>query len=253
MSLPSKSRWKGTTWETVLLAFTHSTVSWVSDTATEWLDYLVAALPRVGPDTYWDGTNDASIFRIAMRARSAWIFNHLETPPPMEAQFLQSGAGVSWVVKLTAPSIVTGYLVAFEMEERLAVYDWKKIDIDKSIKIKGPSVKVSLEQLNVSSSSNFDWDLLLRLWRVMEQRGDIEWAQASARPKAAHDRDGWASIVEQGAPPFLGTGFGDAQAGKSGSCLFGARFQLKPDITLSELLNTLQGLFPLLHSLSEVA
>lgn len=109
-----------------------------------------------------------------MRVRPAWIFDHLEPPPPIEAQFLQSGAGVSWAVKLTAPSSVTGYLVTFEVEERLGVYDWRRIDSDKTIKIKGPSIKVSLEQLNVSSSSSFDWSLLLRLWRVMETRSDIE-------------------------------------------------------------------------------
>lgn len=43
-------------------------------------------------------------------------------------------------------------------------------------------------------------------------------------------------MVAKGGPRYLGIGFGDAQAKAPGSCMFGARFQLPPDVTVAEAL-----------------
>ncbi len=62
-----------------------------------------------------------------------------------------------------------------------------------------------------------------------------DWVPNAAQPKAAHDREGHARIITAGAPPFLGIGFGDAQAKRDGFCMFGARVQFPADISLAEL------------------
>ncbi len=38
-----------------------------------------------------------------------------------------------------------------------------------------------------------------------------DWVKRLLAPKAAHDRDGWQGIVQRGAPPYLGIGFGEGQ------------------------------------------
>jgi hypothetical protein len=69
---------------------------------------------------------------------------------------------------------------------------------------------------------------------VIQQARD-DWVRNAARPKAAHDREGHAQIVAAGAPPFLGIGFGEAQAKINGVCMFGARIQFSAEITLAEM------------------
>lgn len=87
----------------------------------------------------------------------------------------------------------------------------------------------------------------------LRDRTDIVWAGDSARPNTPHDREGWESILAQGAPSHVGIGFGDAQDKISGRCLFGVRFQLQPDVELSGLQDKLQGQIPLLLPLTEIS
>jgi hypothetical protein len=67
-----------------------------------------------------------------------------------------------------------------------------------------------------------------------------DWVKKSARPKSTHDRVGWQGIVQQGAPSYLGIGFGEGQIKTSQECMFGARFQLGPDVRLAEVVEALE-------------
>jgi hypothetical protein len=49
-----------------------------------------------------------------------------------------------------------------------------------------------------------------------------------------------------GGPSFLGIGIGEAQARRSGECMFGARFQLAPDVRLDQVVAELQATVPLI-------
>ncbi|MFY1577402.1 hypothetical protein ACN26Z_21135 [Verrucosispora sp. WMMD703] len=55
-----------------------------------------------------------------------------------------------------------------------------------------------------------------------------------------------------GTPPYLGIGFGEAQAKIDGVCMFGARVQLPPTITLGELTQELSNLCGLIDDMAKV-
>jgi hypothetical protein len=249
VSVPSD--WKSITWEDLLEAFTRSRVPWVAETAAAWREHLEAAMPRVGADTVWNHFTAGEDFVLAMRARSSWVFGQLHPLDPVSLMILQSSSGVSWVVKMTAPAAVPGYLIAIEFEEKWPNRSWPKFASDPEPRVIGPSIKVCLIQTDIKTSAAFDWEHLHALWPTMEA-ARTDWVTTSARPRAAHDREGWQRIVDAGAPPFLGIGFGEAQTRKSLECMFGARFQLAPDITLADLATAMQGLVPLLAALAAV-
>jgi hypothetical protein len=208
-------------------------------------------MPRVGADTVWNRFTAGEDFVLAMRARSSWVFDQLHPLDPVSLVIAQSSAGVSWVVKMTAPAAVPGYLIAIEVEEKWPNRSWPKFATEPSPPVIGPSIKVCLIQTGVNTSAAFDWKYLHALWPTMEATR-TDWVKASARPRAAHDREGWQRIIDAGAPRFLGIGFGEAQTIKSHDCMFGARIQLAPDITLADLAATMQGLVTLLVALAAV-
>ena len=250
VSVPSD--WRPITWEDLLGAFTHSRVPWVAETAAAWREHLEAAMPRVDAGTVWNHFTTGEDFVLAMRARSSWVYGQLHPLDPMSLVIAQSSAGVSWVVKMTARAAVPGYLIAIEAEEKWPNRLWPKFAADPAPPVIGPSIKVCLVQTGVDTSAAFDWEYLYALWPTMENARS-DWVDTPARPRAAHDRQGWQRIVDDGAPPFLGIGFGEAQTRKSHECMFGARFQLAPNITLADLAATMQGLVPLLEALAVVA
>lgn len=59
-------------------------------------------------------------------------------------------------------------------------------------------------------------------------------------------------MVAKGGPKYLGFGFGEAQTKINGQCMFGARFQLPPDITLGGLVTTLEETAGLLLQMAQV-
>jgi hypothetical protein len=73
-----------------------------------------------------------------------------------------------------------------------------------------------------------------------------------AQPKAPHDRAGHQRIIAAGAPPHLGSGFGEAQTKISDSCMFGARAQLPATITLGDLATKMQALSQLILQMAAV-
>jgi hypothetical protein len=226
--------WRGFTWETVLTAYERSDHPWVATTARAWLRHLDAALPKVGPGTIWNDLRLGEDFVIAIRARMSWLFNQIQAPVGVEHDLLSSSAGVSWLVQLYAQTPAPGYTITVEIEENLPVRDYPKRFTAQGRQPVGPSAKICLCQEDVTTSANFDWNFLLRLWPVMQQARN-DWVPNAARPKAAHDREGHARIVAAGAPPFLGIGFGEAQAKINGVCMFGARVQFPADITLADM------------------
>lgn len=79
-----------------------------------------------------------------------------------------------------------------------------------------------------------------------------DWVTNTARPKASHDRAGWESLVQAGGPRFLGVGYGEAQAKISGECMFGARFELPPNVTLDQTVQALDQTAALVLALSAI-
>jgi hypothetical protein len=244
--------WTELTWETLLRAYENSDHSWVAATARAWRHHLDSALPKVGPTTRWNDLLQGEDFVIAMRARMSWLYSQLRAPTGVEHDLVGSSAGVSWVARLYAETPVPGYWIMSEVEENLPVRDYPKYFSAEGIQPLGPSAKVCLYQEGVETSAAFDWDYLHRLWPVMEQ-ARTDWVRHAARPRAAHDREGYKRIVAAGAPAFLGIGFGDAQAKINQACMFGARIQFPAGITLAEISSQVAALADLTLKLAQVA
>jgi hypothetical protein len=62
-------------------------------------------MPQVGAGTVWNHFAAGEDFVLAMRARSSWVFGQLHPLDPVSLVIAQSSAGVSWVVKMTAPAL----------------------------------------------------------------------------------------------------------------------------------------------------
>lgn len=71
---------------------------------------------------------------------------------------------------------------------------------------------------------------------VIAMRARMSWLYSNpAQPRAVHDREGYKRMVAAGAPPFLGIGFGEANAKINHACMFGARIQFPADSTLADI------------------
>jgi hypothetical protein len=244
--------WRALTWEALLLAYEGSDHSWVAATARAWRLHLDSALPKVGPGTVWNDLRQGEDFVIAMRTRMSWLHSQIHAPTGVQHDLVPSAAGVSWVAHLYAQAPLPGYRIVSEVEENLPVRDYPKhYDAHKTQPL-GPSAKVCLCQDGVKTSAGFDWDYLHRLWPVMEQ-ARTDWVRNAARPKAAHDREGYKRIMAAGAPAFLGIGFGDAQAKINQACMFGARIQFPANVTLAQLSREVAALGELTLKLAQVA
>lgn len=242
------SAWLGLPWETLLEEYTGSGYPWVADTSAAWLAHLLSRMPTVDADTIWNDLTPGEDFVNALRARMAWIHSRLTVPAPIEHSLVESSAGVSWVVCMYLPAARDGYTILVEAEERLGVRDFPKIAGHKPVI--GPSVFVGLQQTNVTTSAGYDWDYLHAMWPHMSA-ARTDWVKNSAAPRG-HDRDGHRSIVAKGAPRYLGIGFGQGQIRHSQACMFGARYQVPPDIALGGVVAALEGTVPLLQQMAAV-
>ncbi|MFI5735414.1 PD-(D/E)XK nuclease family protein [Kribbella sp. NPDC051587] len=250
--LPAAGRWLPVTWESVLDAYQRSSNQWVVQTAVAWLEHLGDCIPAVGADTPWNALRPGEDFVIALRTRMSWIYRSIHPKSPIEHDLTTSSAGVSSVTRMCLPAQKDGYWVVLEAEERLPVRDYPKYAATvPENKVQGPSVRISLLQQDVITSAQFDWDYLLAMWPLMAA-ARADWVTASARPRAPHDRAGHQAIIAKGAPPYLGVGFGEGQTKQSAQCLFGARFQLPPDVTLVEVVKTLESTADLLINMADV-
>ncbi|GAA1089877.1 hypothetical protein HDA37_001256 [Pseudonocardia antarctica] len=251
LDIERNTDWRCVTWEQVLASFAQSADKWVAETATDWRVYLDQVLPSIEADTQWNSLVDGEDFVLAMRARGSWVFDNLVLPDGVEADFVQSSSGVSWVVRVFAQTLDPSYQVLADAEETLPNRNWPKFVTPEGPRPRGPSVLVTLLQSGVSDSRSFNWEHLYRLWQLMsERRGD--WASTAARPRADHDREAIDQLRAAGAPALLGAGYGDAQARISGTCMFGARYRIAADASLREIAAELGKAASLVHELAAV-
>jgi hypothetical protein len=241
--------WRGVSWEQVLGGLAASSNPWVAETAQAWIGHLENAVPAVDGHTRWNDIPDNHNPVTALRVRMSWIFSRLQPPAPITHDLVTSSAGKSAVVRTYRSAAKQGYQVIAEVEERLAVQDYPRTPEAFRDTLKGPSVKVCLMQRNVTTSAGFDWDYLRQLWPVMAAARS-DWVTTSARPTAPHDREAWRAMVDKGGPPYLGIGFGEAQAKSKGECMFGARFQLPPDVDLATVVVTMRDTAVLVQKLA---
>lgn len=250
--------WEELTWEAVLTAYSRSEHPWVAATATAWLSQLDSLVPPVDDDTVWNDVPDEPRgFELALRARIAWLTHHLNGMT-LDRDIIQSSGGGIWVLRLWADTAVPNLRVQVEVQEGMTAYEWRH-DPHRPYRdrLKGPAPVVSLRLSDVDTSEAFDWNLLHRVFaaHVLDASGDPlpdwPWQLTSANPRDAVDRAAWSAMVEAGGPKWLGKGFGMAVATKAyRECLFGARIQLGPTLTLGEVRDELLRLEPLVLAMS---
>ncbi|MFD6730239.1 hypothetical protein [Micromonospora aurantiaca (nom. illeg.)] len=247
----SGSGWRTLTWETLLEAYKASTNSWVATCATAWIAHLAGALPAVDAATAWNDLMPGEDFVIALRARMSWLHGQLAPPAPIRHDLVSSSAGVSWVARLYTEAAEKDYRILVEVEENLPVRDFPKYAGEGPRQPRGPSIKVCLQQRNITTSACYNWRYLAAMWPLMDTARS-DWVTNPARPRAAHDRAGHQQIVAAGMPRYVGIGFGEAQAKIDGACMFGARVQLPPTITLGDLAQEVSSLYGLVSDLAKV-
>jgi hypothetical protein len=218
----SASQWHGLTWEDLLTAFAGSLHPWVAETASAWLEHLARALPELDPDIRWNAVPKGENYALAMRARMSWVYSRLQPTPPVTSDLMQSGGSKARVTRLLAPAARDGYVVGGEAEPRGA-RNWPLTGTTEPNPSVGPSVLIGLHQHNVRDSASFDWDYLHSMWPTMASARS-DWVAGRPGLPNATDKQNWRRI---GSPPTLGYGFGGNWAAKTGSCLFGAKFQLR--------------------------
>jgi hypothetical protein len=183
-----------------------------------------------------------------MRARMSWVFSELRPPEPVTANLVRSGGSKAWVTRLHAPAQLPDYVVAAEAEERTARGRPTSAGTGPN-PLTGPQVWVGLRQHDVTTSARFDRDYLLSLWELMKAARS-GWMTTGPGLVAPHDRENWERI---GSPAGLGFGFGEREASKQGTCMFGAKYQLRPEIRLDDIVTELQATAELVCAMSRMS
>lgn len=254
VNLRGTAPWESLTWESVLVASARSENSWVATTARAWLAQLASLVPVVDADTVWnDVPDDPTGFELALRARIAWLSRQMDSWCDLEHDIVPSSGGGNWAARMWTDSPAPGHFVTAEVQEGLTAYEWR-VDPDSPYRdrLPGPVVLLGLRQDGVTTSADFDWALLHRMFaeHVIDETGhprdDRAWHTTAARPTDPVDRQNWQAIVQSGAPRWLGKGWGMKVAQSTQSCLFGARFGISPSSTLDEIDAELQRLQPLI-------
>lgn len=250
VNLRTVAPWTSLTWEAVLTAYAGSSNAWVATTAIAWLRQIPALAPEVDADTVWNDVPDNPPgMELALRARVAWLSGQLDAWCSIPHDMDPSSGGGSWAVRMWTPSRATGHVVAAELQEGMTAYEWKR-DPDKPYRdrLRGPVVLLGLRQDDVHTSAAFNWAHLHEMFKehVLDAEGSAwvkgTWQTTSARPRDPVDQAHWKAIVEAGAPPWLGKGWGMRVAKSVQSCMFGARFELPRTSTLGQVNEELQRL-----------
>lgn len=250
--------WHELSWEAVLAAYSASEHPWVAATAKAWLSQLDVLVPAVDEDTVWnDVPDDPRAFELALRARIAWLAHHLDGST-LEKDIVQSSGGGIWVLRFWADTAVSNLRVKVEVQKGMTAYEWRP---DAAVpcrdRLKAPAPVVSLRLSDVDTSESFNWNLLRLVFaeNVLGANGDPlpdwPWQLTPANPRHPVDRAAWNAMVAAGGPKWLGKGFGMAVATKAyRECLFGARMQFPPTLTLGEIRDELLRLEPLVLAMS---
>jgi len=254
LSLRAAPQWRSLTWESVLTAYSDSAHPWVAATAQAWLTQLDSLVPHVDASTVWNEVpDDAAGFELALRARIVWLSGRMDSWCDLDHDLGLSSGGGAWVADMSAAAASPSHRVIAEIQEGLSAQAWR-MDRDRPYRSRlvGPVVLVGLRQDGVSTSAEFDWHLLHRLFqdRIVDDGGQVldgrAWQTTAASPRDPIDRQRWQTIVDAGAPKWLGKGWGMAVArSHHQACAFGARFVIPPTTTLGEIdaeLQRLQGL-----------
>jgi hypothetical protein len=245
----SHDGWQAVSWERILWAYTKSDHSWAVASARSWLHHLSSSLPQLEASTVWNDMTEGEDFVIALRSRMSWVHEHVNLAAYVSHELHPSSAGTSWIEYLAAETPVPGYRILAEIEETLAVRCYPKWAGPEVAPARGPSARVMLQQVGITTSAGFDWDYLLRLWPLMSSHCP-DWVTNKPRSKALHDRQGILRIRQQGGPDHLGIGFGEGQARINQTCMFGARLKYPATITLGELVSKVQDLSHLVAEMS---
>lgn len=244
--------WRRITWEQLLSEYAHSDELWVSTCASAWLSHLDAALPKVDRGTVWNDLPSGSDFVLAMRTRISWLFSAVNPAVDVASDLVESTAGVSSVLRMYAPCRRAGYSAGVEVEERLGVRDYPKYAHADQRKPVGPSVLVALTQHDVDTSAGFDWGYLRHVWDEAMAPSRDDWVRNPPGGRRAEiDKHNYQQMVADGGPRHLGVGFGDGQAKRWGSCLFGARIQYPATITLGTLAEEIIRLSELVKAMAQ--
>lgn len=258
VNLQAARPWAALTWETVLGAYSSSHNEWVSTTARGWLAQLGSLVPAVTALTVWnDVPDDAPGMELALRARVAWLARQMDSWCTVAHDIAPSSGGGNWAARIWVAASTPGHFITAEIQEGMTAYEWKP---DRGHpyreRFKGPVVLLGLRQDFVTTSADFDWLLLHRLFaeHLLDENGtprdDFTWQTTSARPGDSTDKANWQAIVEAGAPRWLGKGWGMKVAQSVQSCMFGARFGFAPTSTLGEIDAEIRRVQPLLERMA---
>ncbi|HWJ65129.1 MAG TPA: hypothetical protein VNT31_00485 [Nocardioides sp.] len=246
--------WGELSWETVLASYSRSAHPWVAATAKAWLTQLGTLVPRVDANTVWNDVPDAPAdFEVALRARVAWLSSRMSAWCDLHHDTVQSSGGGNWALRMWTDSTTPDHLVTAELQEGMTAYEWR-FDPARRYRdrLRGPVVLVGLRHEGSPTSASFAWPLLHRIYseHILDDAGNPrdgrQWRTTSARPGDPVDKQNWQAIVQAGAPPWLGQGWGMKVARTTKSCLFGARFAIAPTASLAHIDSELQRLQPLL-------
>ena len=254
VNLRAMQPWGSLTWEAVLDAYTVSPNTWVATTARAWRTQLATLVPHVDAATVWnDVPDDAPGMELALRARIAWLAARMDSWCNLDHDLDPSSGGGNWAARMWAPASTPGHFVTAEIQEGMTAYEWRP-DPDHPYRqrLKGPVVLLGVRQDHVTTSAEFDWPLLHRLYaeHILDTDGTplpgFTWQTTSAGPRDLTDKTNWQSIVDAGAPTWLGKGWGMKVAQSTRSCLFGARLTIAPSCTLGEIDAEIARLEPLI-------
>lgn len=237
--------WEQQSWEDLIGALTGSEHVWVRESARAWLEHLRLALPQLTPQTRWGDLQVGDPFPLMLRARTAWVHQHLPVREGLTIRLVQATGSNKWVTRLHAPCVEAGYQVVAEVEDSTNVRskrDFPKVMSASTPPPAGPGFRVFLEQTDVDTSAGFSWQYLHAMWPRMAAAPVDWWIKSGPNPPTPHDRAGLAAIRAAGAPRHLGFGFGEKQTKSSRSCMFGAKLRLPATSTLQEVVDTLDAL-----------
>ena len=241
---PVHQGWESLTWEAVLDAYVLSENRRVADTARAWRAQMTSIVPDVDGSTVWRNVRDGAEGDVDLRARGAWLHTKSASWCTTDSGFSEASGGRSRVVTMEAATSRPDYSIGIELDEGLPVQQWNDPGgtLLRADRLKGPTVLLGLTQRRVENVLSFDWRLLRDLFKshVLDAQGAPQdgraWRRGSAR--RSHLPEWRQYIGDVGTVPnWLGQGY---DMSKKKWCMFGARFDLSPDLTLAEIEAELQ-------------